>query len=75
MSRGYHLQTIASGLNLGWGLALSSAIFGLLHLANPARDPGERGWHIPRRSVVRICIRADGATVVLDRSAHRVELF
>jgi hypothetical protein len=35
MSRGYHLQTIASGLNLGWGLALSSAIFGVLHLGNP----------------------------------------
>ena len=35
MSRGYHLQTIASGLNLAWGLALSSAIFGVLHLANP----------------------------------------
>jgi membrane protease YdiL (CAAX protease family) len=35
MSRGYHLQTLASGLNLAWGLVLSSAVFGLLHLANP----------------------------------------
>ncbi|MFN2119570.1 MAG: lysostaphin resistance A-like protein [Anaerolineales bacterium] len=35
MSRGYHLQTLASGLNLGWGLVLSSAVFGVLHLANP----------------------------------------
>jgi membrane protease YdiL (CAAX protease family) len=35
MSRGYHLQTLASGLNLAWGLVLSSAIFGVLHLANP----------------------------------------
>ena len=35
MSRGYHLQTIASGTNLFWGLVLSSAIFGGLHLANP----------------------------------------
>ena len=35
MSRGYHLQTIASGLNLSWGLVISSAIFGSLHLANP----------------------------------------
>jgi len=35
MSRGYHLQTIASGLNLFWGLIISSAIFGILHLANP----------------------------------------
>ncbi len=35
MSRGYHLQTIASGLNLFWGLVISSVIFGALHLANP----------------------------------------
>ncbi len=34
LSRGYHLQNIASGLNLTWGVALSSAIFGILHLAN-----------------------------------------
>lgn len=35
LSRGYHLQTIASGINLFWGVVISSAIFGLLHLANP----------------------------------------
>ena len=35
LSRGYHLQTIASGLNLFWGVIISSAVFGLLHLANP----------------------------------------
>jgi membrane protease YdiL (CAAX protease family) len=35
LSRGYHLQTIASGLNLFWGVIISSAIFGLLHLYNP----------------------------------------
>lgn len=35
LSRGYHLQTIASGINLFWGVMISSAIFGLLHLANP----------------------------------------
>jgi membrane protease YdiL (CAAX protease family) len=35
MSRGYHLQTIASGINLRWGFIISSAIFGGLHLANP----------------------------------------
>jgi hypothetical protein len=34
LSRGYHLQTIASGLNLFWGVIISSAIFALLHLAN-----------------------------------------
>ncbi len=34
-SRGYHLQTIASGINLFWGMIISSAIFGFLHLANP----------------------------------------
>jgi membrane protease YdiL (CAAX protease family) len=35
MSRGYHLQTIASGLSLPWGVLLSSAAFGFLHLGNP----------------------------------------
>ena len=33
--RGYHLQTITSGLNLFWGLIISSIVFGGLHLANP----------------------------------------
>jgi membrane protease YdiL (CAAX protease family) len=35
LSRGYHLQTIASGLNKFWGVLISSAIFGILHLVNP----------------------------------------
>ena len=35
LSRGYHLQTITSGTNLFWGVIISSAIFGLLHLGNP----------------------------------------
>ena len=35
LSRGYHLQTLASGLNLPWGVLLSAAIFGGLHLGNP----------------------------------------
>jgi membrane protease YdiL (CAAX protease family) len=35
LSRGYHLQTLASGLNLFWGVILSSAVFGILHLGNP----------------------------------------
>ena len=35
LSRGYHLQTITSGLNLFWELIISSIIFGGLHLANP----------------------------------------
>ena len=35
MSRGYHLQTLASGLTQGWGWILSSTVFGVLHLANP----------------------------------------
>ena len=35
LSRGYHLQTIASGFNLFWAVILSSAFFGLLHLDNP----------------------------------------
>jgi len=35
LSRGYHLQTIASGINLFWGVIISSAVFGLVHLGNP----------------------------------------
>jgi membrane protease YdiL (CAAX protease family) len=35
LTRGYHLQTISSGLGLGWGVALSSIIFGLMHGSNP----------------------------------------
>ncbi len=35
LSRGYHMQTLASGLNLMWGIIISSAIFGISHLANP----------------------------------------
>ena len=38
LSRGYHLQTIASGLNLIWGVIISSAVFGVLHLGNPNAD-------------------------------------
>ena len=36
LSRGYHLQTLASGANLFWGVFLSSSIFALLHLGNPS---------------------------------------
>lgn len=35
LSRGYHLQTLASGINLTWGIIISSAVFGVLHLGNP----------------------------------------
>ena len=35
ISRGYHLQTIASGTNLFWGVLISSSVFGLAHLGNP----------------------------------------
>lgn len=38
LSRGYHLQTIASGLNLLWGVIISSAVFGALHLGNPSAN-------------------------------------
>jgi membrane protease YdiL (CAAX protease family) len=34
LSRGYQLQTLASGLNITWGVILSSAVFGVLHLGN-----------------------------------------
>lgn len=38
LSRGYHLQTIASGTNMFWGVILSSALFGLLHFRNPSAN-------------------------------------
>lgn len=36
LSRGYHLQTTASGINLFWGVIISSAVFGLFHIRNPS---------------------------------------
>jgi uncharacterized protein len=38
LCRGYQLQTIASGTNLLWGVLLSSAIFGILHIFNPGAN-------------------------------------
>jgi uncharacterized protein len=35
LSRGYHLQTLASGINLFWGVLISSSVFGVMHLGNP----------------------------------------
>jgi uncharacterized protein len=35
LSRGYHLQTLASGTNVFWGVVISSSVFGLAHLGNP----------------------------------------
>ncbi|MBN1536934.1 MAG: CPBP family intramembrane metalloprotease [Anaerolineales bacterium] len=35
-SRGYQLQNLAQGLNLFWGVILSSAVFAILHLSNPS---------------------------------------
>ena len=35
VSRGYWLQNLTEGLNLNWGLAISSGLFSLAHLANP----------------------------------------
>ena len=35
LSRGYHLQTLESGLNTFWAVLISSSVFGVLHLGNP----------------------------------------
>ena len=35
LSRGYQLQNLSDGLNLVWGVIISSAVFGILHLGNP----------------------------------------
>jgi membrane protease YdiL (CAAX protease family) len=37
--RGYLLQNLGDGMNLTWGVALSSVIFGLVHLGNPNSLP------------------------------------
>lgn len=34
LSRGYHLQTITSGLNLFWGVLISTTVFCILHTPN-----------------------------------------
>jgi uncharacterized protein len=36
LSRGYQLQNIRDGINLVWGVILSSLIFSVLHIFNPA---------------------------------------
>lgn len=38
LCRGYQLQALESGLNTFWGVLISSAIFGLMHLNNPNAD-------------------------------------
>ena len=35
LSRGYHLQTLESGLNTVWAVLISSAVFSFMHLSNP----------------------------------------
>lgn len=36
LSRGYHLQTLADGLNVTWGLLISAGVFAVLHASNPS---------------------------------------
>jgi len=43
LSRGYHLQTIESGLNTFWAVVLSSVIFGIIHLGN---ENSESIWFV-----------------------------
>jgi membrane protease YdiL (CAAX protease family) len=35
LSRGYHLQSLESGLKTFWAVLISSSVFGVLHLGNP----------------------------------------
>lgn len=35
LSRGYHLQNLADGINITWGVILSSLVFAVLHIFNP----------------------------------------
>jgi membrane protease YdiL (CAAX protease family) len=39
ISRGYHFVNLADGLSQGWAVVLTSASFGILHLANPGAGP------------------------------------
>jgi membrane protease YdiL (CAAX protease family) len=38
VARGYWLQNISEGLDLSWGVAISSGLFALAHVANPNAD-------------------------------------
>ena len=38
LSRGYQLQNISEGINLTWGVIISSFAFALLHLLNPGAN-------------------------------------
>jgi len=35
LSRGYHLQNLAEGINLTWGVIIASLAFAILHIFNP----------------------------------------
>ena len=35
LSRGYHLQNLADGINLTWGVIIASLAFAILHIFNP----------------------------------------
>lgn len=35
LSRGYHLQNLIDGINVPWGVIISSFVFSMLHLFNP----------------------------------------
>ncbi|HKJ27797.1 MAG TPA: type II CAAX endopeptidase family protein [Anaerolineales bacterium] len=37
-TRGYLLQNLADGINLFWAVAISSVLFGLMHLGNPGAN-------------------------------------
>ncbi len=38
LSRGYHLQSLESGINVFWAVILSSSIFAILHIFNPGAN-------------------------------------
>jgi len=40
LSRGYHLQNMAEAMSMQWAVFLSSAVFAILHLANPGASIG-----------------------------------
>ena len=74
MSRGYHLQTIASGTNSVLGAAI---VFGNIRCSTSrqsTRQLDRCNWHILRGAVSGIRLCAHRPLMAVDRSTHRLEL-
>ena len=73
LSRGYHLQTLASGLNVFWGVVISSSLFGLAHLGNPNATWVSAAGIFFAGLFLAYGLSPHGSTLALDWIAHRLE--